>query len=69
MNNGEVAKLMDGQNRVVVNADGKVVRDNSATNDTFALIADVYSLKGELRHIVDLRFDLTHLDDKVKSNT
>ena len=47
---------------------GLVVRNNQATNDDFAMIAAVYLLEGELRRIVDLRLDLTHLDEKVRSN-
>ena len=65
---GEVGGLSDGRNLIAVNADGEVVRDNGATNDGFALIGAVYLLEGELRRIVDLRLDLTHLDDKVRRN-
>lgn len=65
---GDVGGLADGRNVIAVNADGEVVRDNGATNDDTALIAAVYLLEGELRRVVDLRLDLTHLDEKVRRN-
>ncbi|MGD9096437.1 MAG: DUF6519 domain-containing protein [Desulfobacterales bacterium] len=65
---GDVGGLVDGRNLIAVDADGEVVRNNQATNDDFALIGAVYLLEGDLRRIVDLRLDLTHLDDKVRSN-
>lgn len=37
--------------------------------EKFADIAVISTYKGEIKRIIDTRFDLTHLDEKVRSNT
>ncbi|UCE76724.1 MAG: hypothetical protein JSU62_00370, partial [Gammaproteobacteria bacterium] len=59
----------DGRHQLVVDDAGQLLINNAATANNAALVANIYLLEGVIMRIVDLRLDVTHLDDRVETNT